>query len=678
MIDTMFQEGTDLALDDRVMRPILRPEAPRFSLGRTAAAAPRGLGAGALEVGAFASEVAGAFGQAAERISYSLLPASNENQKAYKEAGRSKAIDWNTTEGEVLRTTARDIMPDAGTAHESEQLVAGLSGFALKGISYTLAAGPMGGAALLGGDAGLTEADRLKAQGVDLTTRTQAGAVAGVIAGASMLVPMTGPSALYRFGVGAGTGAAGVVGQAVAEREILRAAGYDKLADTFDPLDPVGLAVGLVPGALGAVFGKAKPPKPVKPSAGGAAWDEANAATRAQELSPDRLGVLRQELANPATPAAERARLQAQIDAIEAQGAIRGEPDAAPAVRVAQAARAIEDSRPPVLDTLAGRDAHVSAVELAADQIGRGEPVNVVESVMPHIISAVEREANFRAWFGDSKVVDAEGRPLVVYHGTTADFSAFEPGDGRNGAALGSGVMYFTADPKDASGYGRETLADARADGRKIARNYMPGARVLPVYVRLENPLRYTSDMPTGNELVAMAKARGHDGVVYETGQDGAANRFREVVAFRPEQIKSAIGNSGRFDPNSASLTDPMPALAKAVQTLADARQPKEPATRATAAPEAPNREAPPSAGGAGDTPAAPARAGAAGDVQAARVASAADEVAALDPEMLVQLDGMDAPARVGDLLASVKEEAARDLEIGKLVDVAAKCALRT
>lgn len=93
---------------------------------------------------------------------------------------------------------------------------------------------------------------------------------------------------------------------------------------------------------------------------------------------------------------------------------------------------------------------------------------------------------------------------------------------------------------------------------------------------------------------------------------------------------------------------------------------------------QAPNREAPPSAGGAGESPAAAAGAGAAGDVQAARVASAADEVARLDPEMLVQLDGMDAPARVGDLLAAVKEEAARDAEMGRLVEVAAQCALRT
>src|SRR5690606_5138263 len=31
----------------------------------------------------------------------------------------------------------------------------------------------------------------------------------------------------------------------------------------------------------------------------------------------------------------------------------------------------------------------------------------------------------FKRWFGDSKVVDANGKPLVVYHGTKADFSTF-------------------------------------------------------------------------------------------------------------------------------------------------------------------------------------------------------------------------------------------------------------
>lgn len=33
---------------------------------------------------------------------------------------------------------------------------------------------------------------------------------------------------------------------------------------------------------------------------------------------------------------------------------------------------------------------------------------------------------NFASWFGGSRILDAFGAPLVVYHGTKADFSAFE------------------------------------------------------------------------------------------------------------------------------------------------------------------------------------------------------------------------------------------------------------
>jgi hypothetical protein len=36
---------------------------------------------------------------------------------------------------------------------------------------------------------------------------------------------------------------------------------------------------------------------------------------------------------------------------------------------------------------------------------------------------------NFKRWFGDSKVVDDDGNPKIVYHGTTKSFDVFEKGD---------------------------------------------------------------------------------------------------------------------------------------------------------------------------------------------------------------------------------------------------------
>lgn len=32
----------------------------------------------------------------------------------------------------------------------------------------------------------------------------------------------------------------------------------------------------------------------------------------------------------------------------------------------------------------------------------------------------------FKRWFGDSKVVDENGQPLVVYHGTSEEFDTFD------------------------------------------------------------------------------------------------------------------------------------------------------------------------------------------------------------------------------------------------------------
>ena len=66
----------------------------------------------------------------------------------------------------------------------------------------------------------------------------------------------------------------------------------------------------------------------------------------------------------------------------------------------------------------------------------------------------------FKQWFGDwengggSKVVDSNGFPLVVYHGSNAQFDIFDSKFmGQNGTAIGQG-FYFTADESYASGYG--------------------------------------------------------------------------------------------------------------------------------------------------------------------------------------------------------------------------------
>lgn len=212
---------------------------------------------------------------------------------------------------------------------------------------------------------------------------------------------------------------------------------------------------------------------------------------------------------------------------------------------------------------------------------------------------------NFVAWFGDSKVVDEQGRPLVVYHGTNQSFDSFsDERHGRNTSAASSIAFFFTEDAREANEYaelaGRTQVADAvnvekrseeiqreisraesRGDWDAAERLYLEledlelgainadpsGQNIMPVYLSIQNPM--VLDMGDGfdghrvRDAIAEAKAAGHDGLkllnVYDpVGLEGreAAGLFSttQYVVFRPEQIKSAIGNRGTFDPSNPSI----------------------------------------------------------------------------------------------------------------------------
>jgi len=55
---------------------------------------------------------------------------------------------------------------------------------------------------------------------------------------------------------------------------------------------------------------------------------------------------------------------------------------------------------------------------------------------------------NFATWFGGSKVVDEDGQPLVVYHGTTGVFDTFDQSRGNIESDFGAGI-YFSNNAED-------------------------------------------------------------------------------------------------------------------------------------------------------------------------------------------------------------------------------------
>jgi SAM-dependent methyltransferase len=199
------------------------------------------------------------------------------------------------------------------------------------------------------------------------------------------------------------------------------------------------------------------------------------------------------------------------------------------------------------------------------DDLKYGYPLMQVEAITPKQVQSkgiVARRLNpatrqtetpeFKRWFGESVVVDADGDPLVAYHGTSKDkpFSSFT----RN--AQGT---WFTSDPESASSYAmtNDSQKVVYEDGRYVSKN--TSSHVIPVYLSIKNPLKVEGELlekwrrsvnyRAANKLmVSQAKYTGHDGLVFPGGV---------FVAFEPTQIKSSIGNRGTFDPEDSNITNP-------------------------------------------------------------------------------------------------------------------------
>lgn len=397
MIDSMFQDSTDSAIGDMVKRPTpYAPTAPRFTFGGLLKSPFQGLGAGASESIAFGAEITGAFGQVMaatdarpggmfstpdRKLSDAIV--GTEEERARRKM-LTTGIDYSNEAGDMFRQRAAEIMPDPQTTHGSAQVVAGLSKFLGKAVGYSFLGGPAAPIEL-GLDEGLTEADKLKQQGVDISTRTKAGAVAGTVAGASIVIPVAGSTALGTAGLVAAAGPGGFMAQNQATKMILENGGYKQIANQYDPLDPVGLALStIVPAAFGAHAyrgARLKTQADVKEAVQLSPTEQAS--SDAFERGPANLAELEaavQAEKNPQNRAILEAELASQRKAAVAHGtkeAMRADPDLEPAARVQQVADTIDGMRLTADGDLAGMSAHTDAMETAHAQIAAGERVDV-------------------------------------------------------------------------------------------------------------------------------------------------------------------------------------------------------------------------------------------------------------------------------------------------------------
>lgn len=726
MIDAMFQSGTDQALDDQVARPKpFQPEAPGFSLLRAPLRVGQGISSASTKTAAFAAEVLGAFGQteAATGVSAGgMFATQTPEERKQAEEARRKVLEnddlFSNEAGDLLRQRAKEVMPDPTKTHAAEQIIAGVAEFATQAVTYAAGAGPVA-PLLLAGDVGMAEADKLKQEGVDLATRTKAGAVAGAVAGVSVALPVAVPTSVAKttaLVVAGGPG--GFIAQNAAERAILQNAGYDKQANQYDPLDPVGLALStLVPAGFGAVAVRGARAKPaptanihdvvlgiesggrrfgkdgkilegpvtkqgtakgemqvvdatnldpgfgVRPAADNSPAERARVghdyldamlkryggdeakAMAAYNAGPGALDIALKKGGNwlDHMPAETQAYVTKGMKKLgggrtdsAARAAVAADADTVAAARVRQTGQMIDSYRLTPETDLPGMAAHQDAIESAHAMLARGEPVQVSDILAPTLDRS---KADFDTWFMGSKASTPDGSPMVLYRGEERVFSD------RQG-------QWFTSDAKAASDY-----------AESLAGGYGEGANVRPVNMALRNPLEFDAKGGRYDELkfegvehntetlAQRAAELGHDGLILRNVKDGSSKAIDVYHALSPDQIRST------FEPRVV-------ATAKGARALQDVMPPRAPATGRQLF----------EAAGESTLPDAKPKADAAG----AALGKQAAEVAELNPDLMVQLEGMDKPQRVGDLLEAVKKEAAEDAQEASFVETAVNCLLRT
>ena len=187
----------------------------------------------------------------------------------------------------------------------------------------------------------------------------------------------------------------------------------------------------------------------------------------------------------------------------------------------------------------------------------------------------------FKRWFGNSKVVDDDGNPLIVYHGTkNFKGNAFKSDVKRANRAGNVEGYYFSPDPDEASGYAKNRDTD----------KYEEGAQVLPVYLSIQKPYiprksyvseamkkQYLKEMIDANSQLGARAEKWAETKLYHlteyglpsanslNGDGAAAKRILQAggydgfldgihwVAFDPTQIKSVF-NEGAFSPDEVRI----------------------------------------------------------------------------------------------------------------------------
>jgi len=211
------------------------------------------------------------------------------------------------------------------------------------------------------------------------------------------------------------------------------------------------------------------------------------------------------------------------------------------------------------------------SLKVAAKQAGQG---GVLNDEFDQAGNLVTDTPNFKNWFGASKAVDAEGKPLRMYHATHKSFDTF--------ARSFRGAIFVTPDAEFANDY-IDNLANESDE---------ENTNVMSLYVKAENPFDYENQEHVTRVIDYLHKTNLFRGVQpgwFEGGRWDAIedrnvqkaikalgfdsfyvseNDVKNLGVYDPAQVKSAIGNNGQFDPANPNILNQSATIRRGTETL--------------------------------------------------------------------------------------------------------------
>jgi hypothetical protein len=192
-----------------------------------------------------------------------------------------------------------------------------------------------------------------------------------------------------------------------------------------------------------------------------------------------------------------------------------------------------------------------SQFDAIADQKNKGQMALFANNFVSGEIKT--NTPQFKKWFGNSKITNEDGSPMVLYHATAKDLSVLKPGGFD---VKMSGPAIWMSDKAD--------IQPAAHNIGSRTQEFREGTNVMPLYAKIENPLVLDNDtmlnwarqsfangskefpesMP--KEFADAVKSEGYDGIIYST-TDINKKPYNEIIAFNSNQLKSTISNTGEF-----------------------------------------------------------------------------------------------------------------------------------